>query len=142
MMWSSTRTLAVLGCVVAVAACSRDKDRQTTLEQEGKTTVTGANVSLTSQAAVGSIVDARCTREAACNNIGVDKPYGNREACISKLKADMKEDLNANECPKGIDRKELDECLSEIRTEGCGNPIDKIERLAACRMSDLCLKAR
>jgi hypothetical protein len=152
-MLHSTRYLMALGCVVALCACNRDRDRMTDRDRTGTgtgtgtmtndpgtTTVTGANVSLNHDAAVSSVVDARCTREAACNNIGADKRFGNREACVTKLKADMASDLNAADCPKGIDRKELDECLSEIRSESCNNPIEKIERLAACRTSDLCLK--
>jgi hypothetical protein len=147
-MLHSTRYLVVLGCVAALGACNRDRDRAAdrdrpatpTTQDPGTTTVTGANVSLTNEAAVGWIVEARCTREATCNNVGADKRYGNRDSCVSKLRADMKDDLNTRDCPKGIDRKELDECLAEIRTEGCNNPIEKIERLAACRTSDLCLK--
>ena len=45
------------------------------------------------------------------------------------------------ECPRGVDSKELDECLESIKTESCNNPIDTISRLAACRTSDLCLKS-
>lgn len=60
--------------------------------------------------------------------------------CGLKLRADMGEDLNTQECPNGIDQKELEERLTEIRSESCNNPIDKIERLAACRTSDLCLE--
>jgi hypothetical protein len=148
-MLHSTRYLVALGCVVALGACNRDRDRVvdrdrpgpgTTTQDPGTTTVTGANVSLNHEGAVAGIVEARCTREAACNNIGLDKRYGNRDSCVAKLKSEMQNDLNASDCPKGIDRKELDECLSEIRSESCNNPIEKIERLAACRTSDLCLK--
>jgi len=32
----------------------------------------------------------------------------------------------------------LDSCLDQIRTERCGNPIDHIERIAACRKAMLC----
>ena len=89
--------------------------------------------------AIDRIVAARCARESTCNNVGVDKRYASSQACSQKLKADMKDDLNVNECPRGIDQKELNECLESIQKEDCNNPIDAISRLAACRTSDLCL---
>lgn len=155
-------------CLVAVAACNRDRDRvdvdrhegrvtvDTNRDKNGKTldldkdkhddkagttTVTGANVgAVGNEGAIDRIVAARCAREAACNNVGADKHFTTRDACTVKLKADMRDDLNAKDCPRGIDAKELNECLVEIKNEDCNNPIDMIGRLAACRTSDLCLK--
>lgn len=140
-------------CLVAVAACNRDRDRvdvdrhegrvtvDTNRDKSGTTTVTGANVgTVNNEGAIDRIVAARCAREAACNNVGADKHFATRDACSVKLKADMRDDLNAKDCPRGIDAKELNECLVEIKNEDCNNPIDMIGRLAACRTSDLCLK--
>ncbi len=140
--------------ILAVVGCNREKERTTTTtggeqprveerpqvrehEQPGTTTITGAK--LANVAAVDKVVAARCEREATCKNVGVDKRYANAQVCSQKLHADMKEDLNAKECPHGIDQKELNECLEAIRKEDCNNPIDTIGRLAACRTSDLCL---
>ena len=90
--------------------------------------------------AIARIVAARCARESACNNVGADKGFTSGDVCSQKLKADMRDDLSAKDCPRGIDQKELSECLDEIKNENCNNPIDMIGRLAACRTSDLCLK--
>lgn len=140
-------------CFVAAAGCNRDRERAgvdldrdrpgTVMEEErtGTTTVTGANV-VSSQSAIDRIVAARCSREAACNNIGADKDYTDRNACMQKLRTDMRDDLGAKECPAGIDQKELDECLTEINNNDCNNPLDSIGRLAACRSSDLCKNVR
>jgi len=112
-----------------------------TNEGLGTTTVTGANVGkVGNQTAVDRIVAARCAREASCNNVGPNKHWESGASCTQKVGADMKDDLNASECPAGIDEKELNECLESIRGENCNNPIDTIGRLAACRTSDLCLK--
>jgi hypothetical protein len=145
-------------CLVALGACNRDRvdvDRRegrvnvdtsspkvnVDRDRSGTTTVTGANVgSVSNESAIDRIVAARCARESACNNVGADKRFTNRDVCSQKLKADMRDDLNAKECPRGIDQKELNECLEEIKNENCNNPIDMIGRLAACRESDLCLK--
>ena len=140
-------------CLVAVAGC-RDRGRvDVDRDREGRvgvnvdkpnvdtTTVTGANVgAVNNENAIARIVAARCAREAACNNVGADKRFTSGEVCTQKVKADMRDDLNAKDCPRGIDQKELNECLTEIKNENCNNPIDMIGRLAACRTSDLCLK--
>lgn len=160
-MMSVVRFVPIV-CVgaLAVAGCNRDRDeRQRTGSAErdrerpaqteqpavqpekgaGTTTVTGATVGgMGNQAAVEKIVAARCAREQTCNNVGADKRYTNPAACNQKIKADMRDDLNSKDCPHGVDQKELNECLDEIRKESCNNPIDAISRLAACRTSDLC----
>lgn len=87
---------------------------------------------------IKSIATARCDREQTCNNVGVDKKWATRDACMTDLSEDLSDELNLSECPGGIVQKELDECLAEIKNESCNNPIDKIERFAACRESDLC----
>jgi hypothetical protein len=145
-------SLAAIGIgILGAAGCNRDR---TTSDRErvntpgvdhdrdlGTTTVTGANVGVVSnQLAVDKIVAARCARETACNNVGPDKTHVNGQACSQKLKYDMREDLNTKDCPRGVDQKELDECLDEIRKESCNNPIDTINRIAACRTGDMCLK--
>jgi hypothetical protein len=144
-------------CLVALSACNRDRDRARVdvdrnegrvsvdtdrkTDRTGTTTVTGANVgAVNNEGAIDRIVAARCAREAACNNVGADKHFTTRDACSVKVKSDMRDDLNAKDCPRGIDAKELNECLVEIKNEDCNNPIDMIGRLAACRTSDLCLK--
>jgi hypothetical protein len=137
-------------CLAAAVGCNRDRvserDHGTTTteragDRSGTTTVTGANVgAVGNEAAIDRIVAARCAREATCNNVGADKHYTSRDVCSQKIKADMRDDLSANDCPRGIDQKELNECLESIQKEDCNNPIDAISRLAACRTGDLCLK--
>jgi hypothetical protein len=160
-MLSVVRIVSI-GClgvgVLTLGACNRDRvdpnrtgnvDRNrdqpgVVTDQDrgpGTTTLTGANVGVVeNQAAIDRIVGARCERETSCNNVGPNKTHVNAQACTQKLKFDMREDLNAKDCPRGIDQKELNECLDDIRKEACNNPIDSISRMAACRTSDLCLK--
>ncbi|MBX3197124.1 MAG: hypothetical protein KF894_03120 [Labilithrix sp.] len=156
----SLRSLVPFACVGAgvlvAVGCNRDRERgsldhdrapvtgeshpTTQGEPSGVTTVTGAGV-VANLSAIDRIVAARCQREANCKNIGADKKHVSEQACAQKLKADMKDDLNANECPRGIDQKELNDCLGAIHKEECNNPIDSISRLAACRTGELCLKS-
>jgi hypothetical protein len=142
------RIAGPLICLAALAACkdrTLDRDRPVQTEpgrtEPGKTTVTGANVgSVNNESAIGRIVAARCEREMRCTNVGADKKYATPDACSQKIRTEMHDDLNAKDCPYGVDQKELEECLTDIRKEECNNPIDTISRVAACRTGDMCLK--
>lgn len=111
-------------------------------DRVGTTTVTGGDVgALSSDLAIQRIVAARCAREGACNNVGADKHFVDNDACARSLHSKLADDLKPSECPRGIDAEVVDKCTEAIRTESCNNPIDTISRLAACRTSDMCLKA-
>lgn len=146
-------------CVLGLFACQRDRNGNVTVDRTGRveqpaapldrandkgvgtTTVTGANVGVVqNNTAIERIVAARCEREATCNNVGSDKHYASRDVCTRDIRNDMRDDLNAKDCPAGIDQKELNECLQAIQKESCGNPLETISRLAACRTGDMCLK--
>ncbi|MFO0601733.1 MAG: DUF6184 family natural product biosynthesis lipoprotein [Polyangiales bacterium] len=90
------------------------------------------------RAALNEIAQARCSREARCNNVGEGRRYMSEQACRTVVVNDFARDLNAAECNAGIDRGELTECMNDIRTEDCNNPLDTLSRVAACRTSDLC----
>lgn len=151
-------TVAVL-TVVAVAGCSRDRyERErpglvsetegvnpNEQDKAGVTTITGAHwdsrePSFGNDAAIDRIAASRCAREVTCSNVGLDKHFVSGEVCVREVRSKMRDELRSSECPRGIDGKELSECLDAIRSESCSNPIDTINRLAACRTSDLCLK--
>ena len=85
------------------------------------------------------IVDARCEREERCNNVGADKTYANHAACTSKLEGSTADDINLKDCDKGVDDAKLHECLAKIHDEDCGNPIDALSRLSACRTGAICI---
>jgi hypothetical protein len=91
---------------------------------------------------VEGIANARCQREQRCKNIGKDKKFASIEACQTQIREDWRGELNAYECPGGVDSKELAECLREVQNENCKNPFDTLERVIACRSSDLCLSTR
>jgi hypothetical protein len=90
------------------------------------------------ESAVASITEARCDRETRCNNVGAGKKFESRSDCLSKTRASWRDDLNALECPGGVVENQLTSCLSQIRSESCGNPLDTLGRALACRAVDLC----
>jgi hypothetical protein len=91
---------------------------------------------------VEGIAMARCRREHRCGNVGSGKEHASMDDCRRRVALDWRDDLNRYECPGGIDARELNECMDEIENEDCRNPFDTLERIVACRSSDICLKAR
>lgn len=143
------KSIHILSAValVALAGCERKTNRiEPTIEEKtadrdlppknDDLAVGGGPIALNN--AVNKIAEARCDRELKCANIGADKRYADRASCTADVKKSVGDDLNAEDCPAGVDMKELDECLVEAKNEDCNNPFDKVGRLAACRTSDLC----
>ena len=143
--------LFAASCLAALCGCGRNHDRAGATDQAfadksgapspgervGVTTVTGADLGTPGQA-TERIVAARCTRETACNNVGSDKRFANYEICMRELHGELGDDLQSSGCSRGVDPVALDRCIDAIQAEGCNSLVDTIQRLAACRSSDLC----
>ena len=97
-------------------------------------------VRATAASAVTTLAAERCDREVRCKNIGAKEKYKSRTDCIAEMERDKRDDLNSDVCPGGIRQKELNDCLQAIHDEACGNPLDTLTRLAACRSGNLCAK--
>jgi hypothetical protein len=113
--------------------------RGTEVQTRSETARGGGPAAAVSDAAQISIASTRCEREMRCNNIGQGKRWATHSACVADIRASQADELNAQECPGGINAKELTECLQEIRNNDCNNPLDNLGRIMACRSSDLCL---
>jgi len=94
----------------------------------------------TPASAVASIAAARCDREVRCKHVGAKEKYRTRAVCVAELQRDKRDDINSDVCTGGVREKELVDCLAAIRDEDCGNPLDTISRLNACRTGNLCVK--
>ncbi|HEU4409951.1 MAG TPA: DUF6184 family natural product biosynthesis lipoprotein [Polyangiaceae bacterium] len=144
----SAFSLALFASAFAIAGCERDTTRpdvtttrpgvETTRDGKVGTTPMTDKSTMSNEAAIQAIANARCGRETRCNNVGSSKRWASAEACRTDLMAKGRDELRAAECPGGIVQKELQECLTEISNEDCNNPLDTLGRLAACRSSDLC----
>jgi hypothetical protein len=124
---------------VLMAACSKNNDRPATAANDGEPaavqTPTPANAT---RSAAESIALSRCQREQACNNVGADKKYSSAADCMTRVRNDWRDDLNARECPGGVNQRQLDECLAKIRNEDCGSPFDTLSRLSECTAGQIC----
>ena len=120
---------------------AKEDERELAAAREPRSSSAPKEVSRTSTAlAVSSIATARCDRELKCKNIGTNQKYLTTDECITKLQNDKRTAINAQECPGGVSDSDLASCLKSIREEDCGNPLDSISRLTACRAGALCLK--
>jgi hypothetical protein len=111
-------------------------DKKSTEDEKPKTET---EVKRQNAPAVTAIAEARCDRETRCENVGTDKKFANRQACMDQIRERSKDALNPKACPGGVDSKALGECLEEIRNEDCSSPLETVERMAACNTVDLCV---
>jgi len=90
---------------------------------------------------VDRLSNARCDREAACNNVGDGKKYASRQVCLDQMRGGIANDINSYKCPGGIDGTAVGECLRAIGNEECGaHPIEAITRMDKCRSGAMCMK--
>lgn len=114
----------------------REHDERRAAHDDERAPALGSGVS--NNMAVRSIANARCEREQLCGNIGAEQKFASSDSCEEEIKADWNDELNKYECPNGIVRAELDECLADIKKEDCGNPFDTLARVMSCNASDIC----
>ena len=123
---------------VVLAACSKNNDRPATTANGEPVVVQTPTPASATRSATESIAMSRCQREQTCNNVGADKKYSSASDCLTRIRADWKDDLNARECPGGINQKQLDECLTKIRNEDCSSPFDTLSRVSECTAAQIC----
>lgn len=88
---------------------------------------------------VPRITEARCEHAKRCGQFGADKKYKDEAGCKSEISHDLEADFSAKECPHGVKTERLSTCVSKARGEECGNVADKLNRVADCRQSQLCI---
>jgi membrane protease subunit (stomatin/prohibitin family) len=93
-----------------------------------------------SDQAVNELSAARCEREQACNNVGGGAKYASMDVCMNQMRGSLANELNAYNCPRGIDQSRIERCMAAIRNEECGHPLDMVTRIDKCRTGALCLK--
>lgn len=133
-----TKTFA---CVLAVGlswACNKTPDRQP--ESGASAMSDGMSPAARTRSAAEQIAEARCERERQCGNVGADKTYTSSQDCLSRIQSDWKDDLNARQCPGGINQNQLSECLHQVRAEACENPFDTLARVTECTQGQICIE--
>ncbi|HSO40158.1 MAG TPA: DUF6184 family natural product biosynthesis lipoprotein [Labilithrix sp.] len=149
------RSLGGVACIAVLLGCNKRAVDQEGIreahdqsgaplpsgDRPGTATITGATYGgISSDVAVTRLVAARCARETACNNVGPERHFVDRDVCTRELSTHLGMDLKPSTCPLGVDSTALEQCLAVIRDEGCNNAVETIERLATCSPRELCMK--
>jgi len=138
-MTKLTRHVVCSVCFIATASCTKNNEPAPVAANDpAATTVQQGNAAATTRSARESIAESRCQREQTCNNVGPEKKYSSTNDCLTRIRNDWKDDLNARECPGGVNQTQLNQCLAKIRTEDCGNPFDTLSRVAECTAGQIC----
>jgi hypothetical protein len=119
----------ITAVLVTAGACHSEAPSTTTTASSRVVPPDEARVRLT---------NARCEREIICNHIGDGQAFADRGACERDLRARANAELVARECARGILEPQLEDCLSSVRREACGNPFHTAERLDLCADGRLC----
>jgi hypothetical protein len=118
--------------VLGALACEQSASTTTTTSA-----TTGDARSDRNEDVIVSLTVARCHREVNCNNIGGGKRYPNDTACFREVDQNMRPNIRESACPI-VDTGALRSCLDAIENETCGNAVERLDELAACRPDTLC----
>jgi hypothetical protein len=133
------KTAVTCGLISLLAACSHGSSRPAETAS-ADAPLTSKSHPDSASAATDSIAEARCAREDRCTNIGNGKKYSSTQDCLTRVRDDWKDDLNARECPHGVNQTELDQCIDQVRNEECSNPLDTLSRMTQCTAGQICAK--
>jgi uncharacterized protein DUF6184 len=106
---------------------------------ESQTSVTSAQKK-DDAAVVDRLTGARCDQEQGCQNVGAGAKYASRPVCMDQIRGSIGNDLNAYNCPGGLDSSAVDRCTAAIKSEECNHPFDTLTRYDKCRTGALCMK--
>lgn len=135
--------LALVG--LGIVACERrapDPEVSLASEPVSKTEVWPASGASLPSGAAEAIAEARCERERRCGNIGDGRAYMSRFDCERRVRARWADDLNAIECPLGVNEGALARCLRELRDTECDDMRDTLGRWMECEGARICDRGR
>ena len=132
----ATGLFSLAGCSKAHEAEPATASNQATPAAGNMTPAAGVRT------AAEQIAESRCEREQQCGNIGKDQTFSSSQDCLARIRNDWKDELNARDCPGGINQKELDECLKQVKEEACSNPFDTLARVTECTSGQICVEQR
>jgi hypothetical protein len=130
-------TLAVL--LVLVPALSTACGHESNVPAYAPATTSGVVAAVSVSAHdVEIVAKERCDREERCSNVGADRKYATRAACVERIRDDSLRTFTNAACPQGVDSSRLQACLAELRQERCDGPFDTLSRNTTCTRSVLC----
>jgi len=89
---------------------------------------------------IDRLTNARCDHAQSCDEVGEGKKYASRDLCVEGNRASTANDLNAVECPRGIEQGAVDRCIDAMKKQPCGVSLANISAVYECRTQALCMK--
>jgi hypothetical protein len=121
-----------LGATVIVGACKSGPPPTTSAA--GATNAQRVDVN----SAADQYARAMCKHADQCGEIGGNRTYATRNACVSEKLGKAENDLRVTDCPHGVDTTRLNACLAEIAAEACTGVGSGFARSASCATGTLC----
>lgn len=59
---------------------------------------------------------------------------------MNQLRGSIGNELNAYNCPRGLDSDAVDHCMTAIKNESCEHPFETLSRFDKCRTGNLCIR--
>lgn len=154
----SSKTIAIGALALVFTACGKNENKPAAygnnppyaenepVRQPSQPQTTEGNQNMQSEReltagndmVLSELVDARCTREERCNNIGSGQKYASKPDCMTKVREDWRDDLQSRACSNGVNQSQLSDCLDKIRNDSCSNVVESLSRWANCRQSEIC----
>ena len=126
---------------ISIVGCTKANEPEPTTAHNTETSVPSVMTpAARTRTAAEQIAQARCEREQQCGNIGNDQTFSSSQDCLARILNDGKEELNARDCPGGVNENELSECLAQVRAEACSNPFDTLARVTECTSGQICIE--
>ena len=134
-----TITTLSLATTALLIACGSET-QQTPIANTAADQPTITSQTIAQKGVVEKLAAARCDQEQSCNNIGSGAKFVSRAVCMDQLRGDIGNELNAYNCPHGLDSAAVDRCMMAIKGEACSTPFDTLSRRDKCRTSSMCIK--
>lgn len=92
------------------------------------------------QQVVDRLATSRCNRAQTCNDIGNGKPYLSQQLCLQQIRGNSSNEMTGYNCPRGVDQRALERCLTAIDVVPCGKSTQKLSDIAECKTNVLCMR--
>jgi hypothetical protein len=128
------------GGVLLAIGCERNGSREPLAATAPGYGVMSRQYEATQSVVVDRLTQARCGRERRCDNVGDGRRYATYQACVDQVRRTVATDLNAYNCPRGIDPNGLDPCLKSLQIGDCKLSVNRLDQETNCRGRALCMK--
>ncbi len=118
----------LVALVAAASAC----------EKESKQSMTPASGTVSpKERAADAIAVASCDHAANCGQIGWERDYANRSACLNDARREVENLMQS--CIGQPDSDELQECLDAVAEGDCLATATHVARVGDCAAPELCM---